>query len=172
MPFDAKCPVVYSLLIQPMLMLFQRSLRESNDAISDLKGKLRVLNHQFDQLKEEIDAKETALIKVTQEQTKIIKEKEDLQSQVECSKKDVKETNENLGTAEKSNKLMQDKHRSAAFFAITLSLIIVKLKETKFSLNSQLSKGTSGLKQKSTKLLTSFSDKVFHSLSIAVVRFF
>ena len=103
-------------MTQPKSILFQRSLRESNDAISDLKGKLRVLNHQFDQLKEEIDAKETALIKVTQEQTKIIKEKEDLQSQVECSKKDVKETNENLGTAEKSNKLMQDKHRSATFF--------------------------------------------------------
>ena len=54
------------------------------------------------------------------EKEEIIKEKEDLQSQVECLKKDVKETNENLGTAEKSNKLMQDKHRSAAFFAITL----------------------------------------------------
>ena len=47
-----------------------------------LQGKLRVLNHQFDQLKEEIDAKESALIKVNQEQAKIIKEKEDLQAQV------------------------------------------------------------------------------------------
>ena len=88
--------------------VLQRSLREANDAISDLKvcnifvssfylhkkhftvikisqwlqGKLRVLNHQFDQLKEEIDAKESALIKVNQEQAKIIKEKEDLQAQV------------------------------------------------------------------------------------------
>ena len=118
-------------MTQPKSILFQRSLRESNDAISDLKGKLRVLNHQFDQLKEEIDAKETALIKVTQEQTKIIKEKEDLQSLVESSKKDVKETNENLGTAEKSNKLMQDKHRFATFFRKNIIIDYCKVKGNK-----------------------------------------
>ena len=31
--------------------ILTKSLTESHDEISDLKGKLRVLNHQFDQVK-------------------------------------------------------------------------------------------------------------------------
>jgi len=44
-----------------------------------LQGKLRILQHQFDQLKEEMVAKEGALAKEAQEQQKALKEKEDLQ---------------------------------------------------------------------------------------------
>ncbi|CAB4065924.1 unnamed protein product [Lepeophtheirus salmonis] len=50
-----------------------RSLAESKDENSDLKTKLRVLNHQFDQLKEEITVKEKNLAKETHERIRISK---------------------------------------------------------------------------------------------------
>ena len=42
-----------------------------------------MLNHQFDQLKEEIEIKEGLLVKEGQEQTKLQKEKEDLSEEVD-----------------------------------------------------------------------------------------
>ena len=58
-----------------------KSLTEAHDEISDLKGKLRVLQHQFDQLKEEMVTKETAILKATHENQKTIKEKEELNAE-------------------------------------------------------------------------------------------
>ena len=58
-----------------------KSLTVSADEISDLKGKLRVLQHQFDQLKEEMVAKEQAILKASQENQKTIKEKEELNAE-------------------------------------------------------------------------------------------
>ena len=60
-----------------------KNLTESADEISDLKGKLRVLQHQFDQLKEEMVAKETVILKATQENQKTIKEREELNTEGE-----------------------------------------------------------------------------------------
>ena len=94
--------------------ILNKGLTEAHDEISDLKGKLRVLNHQFDQvtindlglhwflhkyvcvnvkklilrkisiqLKEEIETKEAALTNVNKEQAVIVREKEDLATEVE-----------------------------------------------------------------------------------------
>jgi peptidoglycan hydrolase CwlO-like protein len=60
-----------------------KKLTESQDETGDLKSKLKMLNHQFDQLKEEIEIKEALLVKEGQEQTKLQKEKEDLDEEVE-----------------------------------------------------------------------------------------
>ena len=68
-----------------------KSLTEAQDEISDLKGKLRVLSHQFDQLKEEIEAKEAALVKESQEQSRLTKEKDELVAQVERVRANAKE---------------------------------------------------------------------------------
>ena len=62
-----------------------KSLTEAQDEISDLKGKLRVLQHQFDQLKEEMVTKETAILKATHENQKTIKEKEELNAEGKMS---------------------------------------------------------------------------------------
>ena len=51
-----------------------RAVTESHDEIADLKEKMKVLTHQFDQLKEEIIAKEMDLVKESQEKAKILKE--------------------------------------------------------------------------------------------------
>ena len=60
-----------------------KKLTESQDETGDLKSKLKMLNHQFDQLKEEIEIKEGLLVKEGQEQTKLQKEKEDLSEEVD-----------------------------------------------------------------------------------------
>ena len=63
-----------------------------NFSFSDIFiGKLRVLSHQFDQLKEEIEAKEAALVKENQEQGRLAKEKDELAAQVERVRQNAKE---------------------------------------------------------------------------------
>lgn len=46
-----------------------------------MKRKLKIMTHQVDQLKEEISAKESALVKLHLEQQRIEKEKETLKVQ-------------------------------------------------------------------------------------------
>ena len=43
--------------------LYSKNLLESQDEISELKRKMKIMTHQIDQLKEEISAKEAALLK-------------------------------------------------------------------------------------------------------------
>ena len=88
-----------------------RSLTESQDEISDLKGKLRVLEHQFDQLKEEIEAKEAALVKESQEQTKLAKEKDELISVVERVRANAKEMAATKLETERSHSMLKDRLR-------------------------------------------------------------
>lgn len=47
-----------------------------------MKKKLKIMTHQVDQLKEEISAKESALVKLHLEQQRIEKEKETLKVQI------------------------------------------------------------------------------------------
>ena len=63
-----------------------KKLTESQDETVDLKSKLKMLNHQFDQLKEEIEIKEAALVKEGQEQTRLQKEKEELSGRMSQEK--------------------------------------------------------------------------------------
>ena len=60
-----------------------RAVTESHDEIADLKEKMKVLTHQFDQLKEEIIAKEMDLVKESQEKAKILKDKDGLMKEIE-----------------------------------------------------------------------------------------
>ena len=88
-----------------------KSLTEGHDEIADLKGKLRVLNHQFDQLKEEIETKEAALVKEAQDQARLEKEKEDLAALVEKVKLNAKEMGSSKAETEKSHLMLRDRLR-------------------------------------------------------------
>merc|ERR1711865_1076063 len=54
--------------------LYSKNLIESQDEIAEMKRKFKIMNHQIDQLKEEITAKEQALIKDHFELTKVQEE--------------------------------------------------------------------------------------------------
>ena len=43
--------------------LYSKSLIESQDEIAEMKRKFKIMNHQIEQLKEEIDAKDQAFVK-------------------------------------------------------------------------------------------------------------
>ena len=129
-----------------------KHLREANDEISDLKGKLRVLNHQFDQLKEEIDAKESNLIKVNQEQAKIVREKEELIAQVDASKKDVSATKEQLAAAEKSRQMLQDRQNSTKKNLSDANGRLDKAVRERGSLDKKLSQANDKMKAMEKKL--------------------
>ena len=88
-----------------------RSLTEANDEIADLKGKLRVLSHQFDQLKEEIEAKEAALVKESQEQAKLAKEKDDLATLIDKVRQSSKDMAASKGETERSHLMLRDRLR-------------------------------------------------------------
>lgn len=61
--------------------LYSKNLVEAQDEITEMKRKLKIMTHQVDQLKEEISAKESALVKLHLEQQRIEKEKETLKVQ-------------------------------------------------------------------------------------------
>ena len=50
----------------------------SQDEITEMKRKLKIMNHQIDQLKEEISSKEAALVKEHLEHQRVEKEKDSL----------------------------------------------------------------------------------------------
>ena len=58
--------------------LYSKNLIEAQDEIAEMKRKLKIMNHQIDQLKEEITAKEAALVKEHMEHQRVEKEKESL----------------------------------------------------------------------------------------------
>ena len=91
--------------------MLNKNLTGAQDEIADLKGKLRVFQHQFDQLKEEMVAKEAALVKAAQDQQKLLKEKEDLVLEVESSKEETKQIEKKNREIEKNFSLMQDRYR-------------------------------------------------------------
>ena len=59
-------------------MLCAYQLRFIQDEITEMKRKLKIMNHQIDQLKEEITSKEAALVKVNLDHARVEKEKEAL----------------------------------------------------------------------------------------------
>ena len=62
--------------------LYSKNLIESQDEITEMKRKLKIMNHQIDQLKEEISSKEAALVKEQLEHQRVEKEKESLKSKL------------------------------------------------------------------------------------------
>ena len=57
-----------------------------------MKKKLRIMNHQIDQLKEEISAKEAALVKEQLEHMRVDKEKEALKAELQRMKQQAAES--------------------------------------------------------------------------------
>ena len=51
--------------------LYSKNLIESQDEIAEMKRKFKIMSHQIEQLKEEITAKDHALVKVRAKQKKI-----------------------------------------------------------------------------------------------------
>ena len=84
-------------------------MTESQDEAGDLKSKLKMLNHQFDQLKEEIEIKEAALVKEGQEQARLQKEKEELSGEVERSKAECAKMRIEKAETEKSHVRIKEK---------------------------------------------------------------
>ncbi|KAH0623769.1 hypothetical protein JD844_006885 [Phrynosoma platyrhinos] len=60
--------------------LYSKNLIEAQDEINEMRKKLKIMTHQVDQLKEEISAKEAALVKVHLDHQRIEKEKEALKN--------------------------------------------------------------------------------------------
>ena len=92
--------------------MLTKSLTEAQDEISDLKSKLRVLQHQFDQLKEDMVAKESALVKENQEQQKLLKEKEDLHGEMEKERDDTKTAKQKCLEVEKNFGMIKERCRA------------------------------------------------------------
>lgn len=65
-----------------------------------MKRKLKIMNHQIDQLKEEISAKEAALIKEHLEHQRVEKEKEGLKSELQKMKEAAAESKAQLDSLE------------------------------------------------------------------------
>ncbi|KAM6443368.1 cilia- and flagella-associated protein 58 [Liasis olivaceus] len=62
--------------------LYSKNLIEAQDEINEMRKKLKIMTHQVDQLKEEISAKEAALVKVHLDHQRIEKEKEALKGEL------------------------------------------------------------------------------------------
>ncbi|CAH2322492.1 cilia- and flagella-associated 58 [Pelobates cultripes] len=63
--------------------LYSKNLIEAQDEITEMKRKLKIMNHQVDQLKEEISSKEASLVKVQLDHQRLEKEKEALKAELQ-----------------------------------------------------------------------------------------
>ncbi|XP_069140522.1 cilia- and flagella-associated protein 58-like [Argopecten irradians] len=72
--------------------LYSKNLIESQDEITEMKRKLKIMNHQIDQLKEEIQAKEAALVKEHLEHQRVEKEKDTLKGDLNKMKQQAAES--------------------------------------------------------------------------------
>merc|ERR1719446_1615967 len=67
--------------------LYSKNLIESQDEIAEMKRKFRIMNHQIEQLKEEITAKDHALVKEHFDHQKVEKQREQLKNELGRMKK-------------------------------------------------------------------------------------
>ncbi|KAM5271835.1 cilia- and flagella-associated protein 58 [Ctenodactylus gundi] len=72
--------------------LCSKNLVEAQDEITEMKRKLKTMTHQVDQLKEEISAKESVLVKLNLEHQRIEKEKEILKAELQKLRQQALET--------------------------------------------------------------------------------
>ena len=71
--------------------LYSKNLIEAQDEIAEMKRKFKICNHQIEQLKEEISAKDLALVRVHFDHMKVEKEKESLRFELQKAKSQVGE---------------------------------------------------------------------------------
>ena len=70
------------------------------DEITEMKRKLKIMNHQIDQLKDEISSKEASLVKEHLEHQRVDKEKEALKSELQRMKQVASETKVHMDALE------------------------------------------------------------------------
>ncbi|KAJ8002203.1 hypothetical protein DPEC_G00177380 [Dallia pectoralis] len=88
--------------------LYSKNLIEAQDEITAMKRKLKTMNHQTDQLKEEINSKESAQVKEHQEFQRVEKEKEALKADLQKMKQQAQETKQFIDSQEtKERKLLK-----------------------------------------------------------------
>lgn len=71
--------------------LYSKNLIEAQDEIQEMKRKFKIMNHQIEQLKEEISAKDLALVKEHFDHMKVEKEKETLRFELNKASQQIKE---------------------------------------------------------------------------------
>ncbi len=71
--------------------LYSKNLIEAQDEIQEMKRKFKILNHQIEQLKEEINTKDLSLVKEHFEHMKVEKEKENLRGDNNKARQQIKE---------------------------------------------------------------------------------
>ena len=81
--------------------LYSKNLIEAQDEITEMKRKLKIMNHQIDQLKDEIAGKENMLAKTTLDFTKLTKEKISLTAEIDQMKKRQEDSRLQLNDMEK-----------------------------------------------------------------------
>lgn len=67
--------------------LYSKNLIESQDEIAEMKRKFKIMNHQIEQLKEEITAKDHALVKEHFDHQKVEKQREQLKNELDKLRK-------------------------------------------------------------------------------------
>nr|XP_055060546.1 cilia- and flagella-associated protein 58 [Misgurnus anguillicaudatus] len=72
--------------------LFSKNLIESKDQNAEMKRKVKITKHMFDQLKDEINTKETALEKERQEFQRVEREREALKAELQKMRQQAQET--------------------------------------------------------------------------------
>ncbi|XP_054004933.1 cilia- and flagella-associated protein 58-like isoform X2 [Hylaeus anthracinus] len=86
---------------------YSKSLTESVDEIQELKNKLKVVNHQIEQLKEDIVAKEALVIKEEFLRGRVEKEKESLKVELQSSRKEVTDLKREIETMKQEEKSLR-----------------------------------------------------------------
>ncbi|KAI1886815.1 hypothetical protein AGOR_G00199690 [Albula goreensis] len=80
--------------------LYSKNLNEAQVEITEMKRQLKIMNHQVDQLKEEISGKESALVKEHLEFQRVEKEKEALKAELQKMKQQAQETKQFIDNQE------------------------------------------------------------------------
>ncbi|GCA63665.1 hypothetical protein KIPB_011212, partial [Kipferlia bialata] len=71
--------------------LYSKNLIETQDEISELRRKFRIMTHVIDQLRDEIKAKDEALVREHFERKQVVKERETLQQDLETARRQTAE---------------------------------------------------------------------------------
>ncbi|ETV90509.1 hypothetical protein H310_14699 [Aphanomyces invadans] len=80
--------------------LYSKSLIESQEEIADMKRKFKIMNHQIEQLKEEITTKDHCLVKEHFDHHKVDKEKETLKAELTRIKKQIQSSEQIIANQE------------------------------------------------------------------------
>ncbi|KAG2497197.1 hypothetical protein HYH03_004786 [Edaphochlamys debaryana] len=78
--------------------LYSKNLIEAQDEIQEMKRKFKIMQHQIEQLKEEITGKDLYLLKEHFDHQKVIKEKDLLRAELDKSKAQIKEADSAIGS--------------------------------------------------------------------------